>query len=584
MRRTIERTALVAVMIWAAPGRAADHDAIQAAVERGVQYLKSIQKEDGTWPHQHIGATALAMLTLLECDTPANDPAVQKASEAVRQQAVSLDHTYSLALTLLLLDRLGDDKDIALIEALTVRLLAGQNQAGGWSYTCPRPDDKEIRRLSAHLRQRTQLVGAAELPKIKAEPKAQRMLSKETQQQLQQLKRRGPRQGGDDNSNTQFALLALWIGRRHGLPVDEALARVEQRFRRSQHGDGGWGYTSLSIGEVSTMSMTCAGLLGLAVGHASRVSLRAELPGDGKPRQAGRDPGRDPAVRAGLLALGSVVGQARGNLQGRLPALTPAVDYYFLWSLERVAVAYGLQTIGKKDWYAWGAELLLASQDQEGGWHGGWSEGGVNTCFALLFLRRANLALDLSNSLKGQVKDPGEVTLKQGGVGGADLKKPELQPGRNPHVQVAARSEPESARLSDELVKTAVKQQPAMIEKFGKSPGLVYTQALAAAIPKLDGPAKALARDALAERLTRMKADTLRDKLRDDDAEIRSAAALACAMKDERSHIPELIPMLEDPMPRVGKAAHLALKTLSGQDLGVDVAGWRSWWNGQGKR
>ena len=40
--------------------------------------------------------------------------------------------------------------------------------------------------------------------------------------------------------------------------------------------------------------------------------------------------------------------------------------YYFLWSLERVAVALDLDTIGKKDWYGWGAEILLENQAPNG--------------------------------------------------------------------------------------------------------------------------------------------------------------------------------------------------------------------------
>ena len=39
----------------------------------------------------------------------------------------------------------------------------------------------------------------------------------------------------DDNSNTQFAMLALWAARRHDVPVEVALGLVEQRFRATQH-------------------------------------------------------------------------------------------------------------------------------------------------------------------------------------------------------------------------------------------------------------------------------------------------------------------------------------------------------------
>ena len=80
--------------------------------------------------------------------------------------------------------------------------------------------------------------------------------------------------------------------------------------------------------------------------------------------------------------------------------------------------------------------------------------------------------------------------------------------------------------------------------------------------------------------------------LEDEDAEIRRAAALACAMKDCQDHIPGLIRLLGDRDVLVAQAAHAALRELSGQDLGPRagadgterdraIAAWRAWWKGQ---
>src|SRR5262249_47786586 len=97
--------------------------------------------------------------------------------------------------------------------------------------------------------------------------------------------------------------------------------------------------------------------------------------------------------------------------------------FYFLWSLERVAMAYGLDTIGGHDWYTWGSQLLIANQGQDGSWQGQYPEGGADTAFSLLFLKHANLAGDLTNLLRGRTRDPGSRELKAGGVGGASLLK-----------------------------------------------------------------------------------------------------------------------------------------------------------------
>jgi len=43
-----------------------------------------------------------------------------------------------------------------------------------------------------------------------------------------------------DNSNTQFALLALWNARRHGVPVECPILQCYQRFVSSQNRDGGF--------------------------------------------------------------------------------------------------------------------------------------------------------------------------------------------------------------------------------------------------------------------------------------------------------------------------------------------------------
>src|SRR5205085_4148027 len=101
-------------------------------------------------------------------------------------------------------------------------------------------------------------------------------------------------------------------------------------------------------------------------------------------------------------------------------------EYYFLWSLERVAVVYGLRTLGNKDWFAIGAKYLLDQQSGNGAWRGNLGET-VDTCFALFFLRQANLATDLTATLKGKVKDPGVVKLKA--VGKDALQPPDPKSG-----------------------------------------------------------------------------------------------------------------------------------------------------------
>jgi hypothetical protein len=113
-----------------------DQQRIDAAIEKGVRYLKEQQAPDGSWPgsNHRVGYSSLAGLTLLECKVPAKDPHVQTAANFVRNNVGNLNATYELALAILFLDRLGDPKDKILIQGMALRLVAGQSTAGGWTY------------------------------------------------------------------------------------------------------------------------------------------------------------------------------------------------------------------------------------------------------------------------------------------------------------------------------------------------------------------------------------------------------------------------------------------------------------------
>jgi hypothetical protein len=647
--------ALVALAVLTPPARPVNQKAVDRAIDRGVEYLRSLQRQDGTWPHIQIGMTALAGLTLLECGVPPDDSAVQRAAEAVRDECIGVTATYSLSLGIIFLDRLGDPRDEDLIQSMAVRLLAGQNSNGGWTYTCPEIDETQVRRLRGLFDQQAELVargkGARDVKNARDVPAGRRAaldVRTEIQKEVARLRNRLARDGhGDghhgfvaDNSNTQFATLALWVARRHGVPIDDAVSHLNQRFRGSQNEDGGWGYQSGSIRvDPTTATMTCAGLLGLAVafGTANENLLRTQQAHASGP--AGRpvhDPALDLAVRRGLVAVSRAIGtpsSGRFGGHGGMRWSHQGRGFYFLWSLERVAVAYGLNTICNKDWYAWGADVLLANQEDDGSWLGGYAKGGADTCFALLFLRRSNLAKDLTSSLNGKVKDPGESVLRAKGVG-ADSKAPGLnandrvsgnEPGLRggsaaerpvrsdaarpaprrsvptpsvsrpaaPLAPASPRPEPrapesEADQLRNEFLRQPGAVQEQMLVRLRDGKGPAYTQALAEAIPKLGPTMQKKARAVLAERMTRMTSDTLGDKLRNEQAEIRRAAARAIAMKEDRDHLPRLIDLLEDPDPSVARTAHVALKSLTGKDLGpapgadsaeraAAAAAWKVW-------
>jgi hypothetical protein len=367
---------------------------VNQAIANGVKYLKSSQTAQGPWPgNLPVGYTALPGLTLLECGVPATDPAIRKAAAFVRKAWPRLNTTYELSLTILFLDRLDDSADEPLIRTLALRLIAGQTLAGGWSYHCPVLTSQNQQKLYKLLRD-IPYESALDLEKPlpdKLRQDASRSLPKGLSQLpvLQdppEIDADVYRQGIDDNSNTQFAVLALWAMRRHHVPLERALALIDRRFRATQDENGSWWYKPQ--GNVSPLpTMTCAGLLGLAVGHG----LAADNP------KAKGQPTKDPAIRRGLRVVGENIGRPTSSDQ-----YVPLANLYFLWSVERVGMLYNLRKIGDKDWYAWAAPMLVANQRTNGSWQGGGYPGStptIDTCFALLVLKRANLAKDLTAKL-----------------------------------------------------------------------------------------------------------------------------------------------------------------------------------------
>jgi VWFA-related protein len=339
---------------------APDDKEVAAAIARGVAFLKESQSDQGHWeePSQRdhrLGMTALAGLALLENGVARDAPSISRAREVVVELAGDSDQTYDLALAILFLARCqqGSRGEADALILTLGRRLAGGGQEGIWTYTVPRKGQE---------------------PEVA--PRQSRRGDR------RKAARRNLFFGGQgDNSNTQFALLGLWAAGRHGLDSDQPLESIDQHFRSSQIQNGRWAYRP---GMPGTDSMTCAGLMGLAIA-ASRPSLAERQTA----RARGAALAADPAFIAALKAVGQDARQA--SLQS---------DIYYLWSLERVCVALGLRSLDGFDWYAHGARILIDRQAEDGGWpHDQWGRLPL-TSLALLFLRKANLAFEIDRVLR----------------------------------------------------------------------------------------------------------------------------------------------------------------------------------------
>ena len=329
---------------------------VDAAIARGVAFLKEEQSPRGNWSYRYnldhtLGITALAGLALMENGVDPSDRAIGKATEVVTVLAKRSDQTYDLSLAILFLARVQkgtSGPNDRLIRRLATRLANGES-GGMWTYTVPLVDEED---------------GATT-----------------TKQSPSSRRRSRSRPAPRDSSSTQFALLGLWAASRHGFDPNEPLRAIDQHFRGSPNNDGRWGYTP---GDESRNAMTCAGLMGLAIAAA-------------RPELAERQTAR---ARGAALVADPVFAQALKAVSRDARGLDRGSDIYYLWSLERVSVALGLRDLDGFDWYAAGARELLRRQRRGGEWpEEGWGTL-PNTCLALLFLRKANLAFELDRVLK----------------------------------------------------------------------------------------------------------------------------------------------------------------------------------------
>jgi hypothetical protein len=430
------RPPLVAESSSAEPAPSLLAEAVNRAIDRGLAYLRQRER------HLQLPCRpqGLLGLTLLECGVPPTDPFVERLAASLREQAAHEFRTYELSTTIFFLDRLGAPQDDSLIRALAGRLRAGQTADGAWTYTCvsvtaaPRPTGT-----------------------IVLDPR-----------------RRNPQASSPaDHSNTQFATLALWIAQRHGAEVRGALARLEAHFRQGQGEDGSWAYrpraapfarpdrpparpatparrpqaqpprqpTKPAAGQYRVTG-TCAGLLALAVTHGIDGQI-------GRDARAAVMATVDEDIAQGLDFLGEAVAGAapRPGSPGAL-GLDGRDDLYTLWSLERTATVYDLRTLGGRPWYPWAATWLVATQAEDGSWRHILG-ADVDTCFALLVLRRSNLTPDLTAALRGRLAVPGQEPLRAGGTPGErTAPPPSPEPIRAAPAEGDAPAAPEGMRAA----------------------------------------------------------------------------------------------------------------------------------------
>ncbi len=357
---------------------------IDDAVWRGVDYLKTAPS-----PGSHLqgNCDALILLTLIHVGIDEKNPVFQKLLKSIVEE--ELKHTYKVALQAMCLEDLDPTRYQYRIAQCAQFLVDNQCANGQWSYGSPTEFTKEIPSVPFKA-------DVASEPKKKSgvvDFGATKKKSKPTTKYVVKKMKPGPGEG--DNSNTQYAALGLRACHDANvvLPQDVLhLARkwlVESQWESEDGaagkaavgtgGDGaappkGWNYTNSTRGaDQKPYHPMTAGAVGAVCIYEYML---------------GRDWKKDKVANSGMAWLGA--------------KFAVNTNYYYMYGLERAGMLYGTERIGAHDWYLEGAREILDHQNADGSWgaRGDKAENTWDTCFAILFLKKATKAIATGDQRK----------------------------------------------------------------------------------------------------------------------------------------------------------------------------------------
>jgi len=278
---------------------------VQQAIDSLVQYFRLNQNRQakdgpiGAWQgHQdyNTGLTSLVVLALLSAGRKPADAEVARALDYIRGEVPS--QVYEASLQTMALCAAEPGRDRPLIERNVAWLIrAQQKEDGGWGY-------RQERGLS-------------------------------------------------DESNSQFAVLALWEASRIGIEIPtEVITKGRSYWLTKMSGSGTWGYR----GEPQPRgSMTCAGIASMLILEDAMATQDASIEGDnivccGAGQASDYDPSR------------SIDWLARNFSVVRNPGYADWFLYY-MYALERVGRLTGQRFIGEHDWYREGCEAIVGPKN-----------------------------------------------------------------------------------------------------------------------------------------------------------------------------------------------------------------------------
>jgi hypothetical protein len=324
---------------------------VRKAIHQGVTYLKTHRdQQTGGWaeygptvPHKG-GTTALAVLALLNAGVPRDDDAIKQG--LIHLRTLKDSSTYVRSLQTMAYVEAGYPEDIERIKYNVDQLLRyalyKDGKLLGWHYN----------------------TGQA-----------------------------------PDNSNTQYALLALWVAKQSGhVSIDkEFWEKVRDFYARTQHPDDwGWPYSTDgdggNLGRGSSLTMTTAAVCGLLMAQMEKNAANKD---------------QDPVATCGVYEDNVPLRKGLHYIGKNFQVDLKSRNFYNLYGLERLGRLSGMRFFGQYDWYREGCAWLVKNQVfKEGYWDGPgtWDNMKVvSTSFALLFLSKGRTPVLISKLAHGNL-------------------------------------------------------------------------------------------------------------------------------------------------------------------------------------
>ncbi len=354
------------------PVAGVDEFKVAQAIEKGIAFLRTAKSPD--FHNGYRNSDVLILWTFIHAGVPQNDPRFQQLFESSMNEP--LDKTYKVALLAMCLEEIDRVKHQEKIAQCAQFLVDNQCQNGQWSYGSPTEFVKDVK-----VPEPAKSVATAARPREMTQEGKPKVVQHVAVKKMKE----GP--GSGDNSNTQYAALGLRACFDAGVMIPEGVVllavkwlRESQFPDRKKDKDGkelkhppvpsgvsgkieGWNYKDEATDERSPYHAMTAGGLGSLLIYNYML---------------GRASKSDSFCKAGL------------NWLARHYQIAPWNTYY-MYALERACIYANTEKLAEHVWYRDGANAYLKGQNADGSWgkDTDWFNTTWDTCFAILFLRRA---------------------------------------------------------------------------------------------------------------------------------------------------------------------------------------------------